>query len=285
MDAKLVWRTWRRILKDDRLVEWLRHPKNRGAGASMGLTAEEIKILVEYANTPLATDTNIGMYRRGLVRNALAALSLVPLAHRQLYMSGLDVEAVAADFVLSTGYRDDGPNFWRIAGGFVAHLARLPEFAGRLQQDLLALDVAAVALARRLGESAPPVWPESAASIFLDFSATPPRLGRESTRFVVSRAAVAVSSSYDLTTWLEGSEEFDADEKIEPSKRHWLVYFPAVDAPRAYAELSEPTARVFNLLSTPKTASEVSTALNGLPSTEKIDSLAELGVVVREQDA
>ena len=30
MDAQLVWRTWRRILRDDRLVEWLLHPKDSG---------------------------------------------------------------------------------------------------------------------------------------------------------------------------------------------------------------------------------------------------------------
>jgi hypothetical protein len=285
MDAKLVWATWRRILKNDHLVEWVLHQRDAEAREATGLTPEEFAILAEYASSPAATDTNIGMYRQGLGRNALAALSLVPLTRGLLFESGLDVEAVAANFVLSTGYRDDGPNFWRAAGDFVAHLATLPEFAQRFRQDLLALDAATVALARRLGESPPAIWPESAAEIFSKFSEAGPRLGCESTRFVASRAAVAVSSNYDLTECLENPDDFDADEEIEPSTRHWLIYFPTADPAFAYAELSERTARVFNLLSTLKTASEVSTALDGLPCADVIDSLAELGVVVREEDA
>lgn len=94
MDARLVWDTWRLLLTNDQLVEWVLHPNRSDAIDSMGLTAEEMSILSDYASTPLATTTNIGMYRRGLVRNALAALSLVPLSRRLLYMSGLDVEAV-----------------------------------------------------------------------------------------------------------------------------------------------------------------------------------------------
>lgn len=284
-DARLVWDTWRRILTNDQLVEWVLHPREFGAGEATGLTAEEIAILADYASTPAATETNIGMYRSGLVRNALAALGLVPLTRRLLYVGGLDVEAVAADFVRSTGYRDDGPNFWRIAGGFVAHLARLPEFAARVQQDVLALDAAAVALARRLGESAAAVWPEHATAIWPKAG---PRAGRESARFVASRAAVVVSSSYDLTPWLENPEDFDADQELEQSTRHWLISFPAADAANAYAELSERAARAFNLLSTPRTAAEMSLALDGLAAAEVldvIDSLADLGVVMREADA
>lgn len=284
MDARLVWDTWRRILTDDQLVEWVVQSKDSGAGAPTGLTAEEIAILADYAGTPVATDTNIGMYRRGLVRNALSALSFVPLTRSLLYMSGLDVEAVAADFARSTGYADDGPNFWRIAGGFVAYLAGLPEFAARLQQDVLALDAAAVALARRLGECAPEVWPEKTAAIF---SEAGPRKARESARFVANCAAVVVSSSYDLTAWIENPNVFDTDEELELSTRHWLIYFPAADAAHAYAELSERTARAFNLLSTPKTAAELSLALDGLAVAEVLEvvnSLAELGVIVSEED-
>ena len=117
MDARLVWETWRRILTSDELVERVLDPG--GANAVAGLSAAENAVLADYAATPTATDTNIGMYRRGLVRNALAALSLVPLTRRLLHASGLDTETVAADYARSAGYADNGPNFWRIAGGFV----------------------------------------------------------------------------------------------------------------------------------------------------------------------
>ena len=278
MDARLVWDTWRRILTNDQLVEWVLHPPTSGAGEVNGFTAAELAILKDYASTPVATETNIGMYRRGLVRNALGALSHVPRTSNLLFMSGLDVDAVTEDFVQSTGYGDHGPNFWRMAGDFVAYLAKLPGFAAGPQRDVLALDAAAVALARRLGESAVEVWPESAAVIFSEAGA---RVGRESTRFVASRAAVVVSSNYDLTSWIENLD-FDVDEELELSTRHWLIYFPDAASDHAYAELSERSARAFNFLSAPKTASEVSVALDGLPRDEVlevIDSLGQLGVI------
>jgi len=218
-------------------VERVLHPKDSGASEATSLTAGEIAILADYAGTPAATETNIGMYRRGLVRNALAALSLVPLTRRLLYVSELDVEAVAADFVQSTGYCDNGPNFWRIAAGFVAYLTKVPEFAALLRQDVLALDAAAVALARRLGESAPAVWPENAT---ITRSAAGRCVGRESARFVASRTAVVALSHYDLTPWLEDPQDFDSDVELEPSTRHWLIYFPTADAAHTYAETVRP---------------------------------------------
>ena len=285
MDAKLVWATWRRILRNDRLIEWASQRYECDTNNETGLTGEELAILLEYASTPAATDTNIGMYRQGLVRNALAALSLVPLTRSLLFRSALDVDAVTATFVLSTGYRDDGPNFWRTAGDFVAHLAKLSEFADPFQQDILDIDAAMVALARRISECPPPVWPDSAAKLFLESSAAGPRSVSDSTRFVASLSAVVVSSRYDLTACLENPDNFEADEKIQASEKHWLIYFPTADPTPEYAELSERTARVFDLLSTPKTACDVSIALGGFPSADIIESLTQLGVVVREDDS
>ncbi|HMG75218.1 MAG TPA: hypothetical protein VK582_17095 [Pyrinomonadaceae bacterium] len=278
-NARLVWDTWRRILTSDELVELVLHPKDRDP-APLGLVADEMAILADYARTPIATDITIGMYRRGLVRNALAALYLVPLSRRLLYTSELDVSAVAADFVQSIGYRDDGPNLWRIAGGFVAHLAMLPTFASGLLQDVLALDAAAIALCQRLGKSWPAVWPGTAS---LNLSKA-----RESDRYVASRAAVVVSTSFNVAPWLEDPLNFALDAELGRSTQHWLIYVPASEAAHTYAELSERAARAFTLLSAPKTAAELSPALDGLPIAEVlevIDSLAEAGFVVCGEEA
>lgn len=285
MDARLVWDTWRRILSDDGLVEWVTHAGRADAAAVAGLNAAEIAVLADYARTPQATDTNIGMYRRGLVRNALGALSRVPLSQHLLYMSvytsGLDVDAVAADFARANGYADDGPNFWRLAGAFVDYLATRPEFAAPAQQDVLALDRALVALARRLGETAVALWPDTAAEGVRDAA----RPDRSSTRFVASRAATVAASRHDLTPWIENPQGYDPAEELAPSPRHWLIYFPAAESEPAYAELSERSARIFDLLATPKTAADIARAPGSLSAAEAlkvIDGLAGLGVVVSE---
>jgi hypothetical protein len=274
-DARLVWDTWRRILTSDALVDAVLHPGDRDPG-TFGLPAGARAIVTDYASTPAATDITIGAYRRGLVRNAFTALKLVPLTRRLLFTGDLDVAAVAADFVRSIHYRDHGPNFWRIAAGFVAYLAKLPAFSRPLRQDVLALEAAAITLVRRLGEAPPAVWPASAAR--------DPIAPRDSDRYVASRAAAVASSRHDLTPWLEDPLDFAVDAELERSTRHWLIYVPAADAAHTYAELSERAARAFTLLSTAKTAAELSSSLDGLPVDEVLEvigSLAEVGAVVR----
>jgi len=240
-DARQLWDTWRDIL--------------RGADPIAG-----------YESTPAATEINIGMFRRGLVRNALTSLHLVPLTRRLLLSAGVDEREVAADFTQSTGFRDDGPYLWRTAAGFVAYLAALPEFARPSWQDVLAIDRASIALVRRLGETPPAIWPDDAARAL--------RAARESGRLVASRAAVVASSNFDLTSWLENPLTFDAHEDLERSAKHWLIYVPNAEAAHTYAELSERAARVFSLL--PKVAED---------AIEVIDSLAEIGVVTGEGEA
>jgi hypothetical protein len=279
MDAQLVWTTWRRVLRGEYPMETIVSPGNQDAGQSAAPSPTEIEILADYASTPVATDINIGMYRRGLVRNALAALSLVPLTRHLFCMGHLDVRAVAADFTKSTGYVDYGPNIWGIAADFIAYLATLPEFAAPPRRDVLALDAALVALARRLGVSGPRMWPEDSAS---SQPVTTVGDDSETARFVSSRAAVAVSSSHDLTAWIENPEGFDGHRNLDATPRHWLIYFPAADAAPEYAELSDRASAILTLLATPRTVSEVSLALEGVSPAEArkaIASLVRLGVV------
>jgi hypothetical protein len=276
-EAQLVWNIWRRILTEDALADAVLVPEllDRAAG---DLGADERAIVADYARTPLATETTIGAYRRGLVRNALNSLKLVPLSHRLLHASGVDVPAVTADFVRAIHYRDDGPYFWRTAADFVGYLAGLPAFANPAQQDALALEAAAIALVRRLGEMRPPKWPQDAA---LDSV-------RHGDRYVTNRAAATVSTGHDLTPWLEDSLDFAPDAALERSACHWLVYVPVSDAGPNYAELSERAFCAFNLMSTPKTAAELSAGLGGLAIEEVFDvlgSLAEIGAIVRREEA
>jgi ubiquinone/menaquinone biosynthesis C-methylase UbiE len=282
MDARLVWDTWRQILTDDQLAEDVLHP---GGEKLNDLDGARFAILADYASTPQATATNIGMYRRGLVRNALAALSLVPLSRRLLYQSSLDPDAVAADFTRATSYADHGPNLWRCAAGLVAYLAARPEFAAHSWQDVLALDAATIALARQLGACAPDLWPENAAT---RFAARGARLDQGSARFVTNRAATVASTHHDLTPWLENPDGFNTSQELEPAARHWLIYLPTAGAAYDYAEFSERAFNIFTHLSVPRNVADIPRAFPGLSQTAALKvmtGLAELGVVVRAEDS
>lgn len=282
MDARLVWDTWRRILTDDQLVAQV---STGGAeGVSPGdLSPEQLAIIRDYASTPAATIQNIGMYRRGLVRNSLGALSLAPLTSRILYTSTLDPEAVAEDFARSVAYRDYGPNFWSNAGDFVAFLAGLPAFAAPACQDAIAIDAGMIALQRRLSEQAPPVWPDDAGPIKAGPDGDIPW---DATRFVASPAAVLVGSSRDIGDWIENPTEFDAGEPLPVCPQQWLIHVPAPSAAREYARLSDRCARVFWALRRGQTVAELATGLPDIPLADirmLVSSLASLGVI-GEQD-
>ncbi len=276
MDARLVWDTWRRVLTEDDLVAWIADPGGR-AENSVRFDGDERKILDDYASTPAATEQNIYMYRRGLVRNGLGALNMVPLTRRILRASGLDLDEIAEMFARSSGYRDYGPNFWSNAADFVAFLAPHPEFASPARQDVIAIDTATIALARRLGVSAPPVWPDR-----MMVAGAGHEIHWDTARFIANPAAVIVRSSCDISAWIENPFAFDPAVEPEASSRHWLIYFPAAEAAHEYAELSERCARVFSTLATPSTAAEVSAALGDLSLDDVrglVGSLTALGVV------
>lgn len=273
MDARLVWDMWRRILTDDRLVELVVNP---GAGdvPPTELSPEELAILDDYARTPVATGTNIGMYRRGLVRNALAALSFVPLTRHLLCMTDLDIEEVAEEFTRSTGYRDFGPHFWEAAGAFAAYLARRPDFAVAAWQDVLSLDLATVALARRLGAA-------MAAGEPVDM--VPAMTAAGGRRMRASRAAMVVATGHDLSGWIENPDSFDPEEELTPAPGYTLVYFPAGEGRHGYVQLSEAAAAIFTGLSRPCTLAELSRQLDGMAASRieaVIASLRPLGVIV-----
>jgi hypothetical protein len=274
IDARVVWDTWRRILRSDVLVDAVLHPGDGNCLAD-ALSPSERGVLTAYASTPTPTAFTVAMYRRGLVRNALNALRLAPLTRRLLYTSGVDVEAVAADYVRSVEYRDDGPSLWRTAAEFASHVRGLRALSHPARQDALALDAAAIALARRLGRLPPREWPDAVAR----------HAARSAERSVANRAAAAASSGFDLTPWLEHPDDFDPDVELEPSPRYWLVYVPAREGGHRYAELSERAARLFDLLSAPRGVDEL--ALHGGLTVDEvravIDALAELGVVVPEE--
>jgi hypothetical protein len=264
MDARLVWRTWRAILCSDELVDAVLNPGQQRPGAATMADPDQRAVLEDYAGNRVAADFTIGMYRRGLVRNALSALILAPMSRHLFYASGLDVDQVAEAYARAIGYRDDGPNFWRAAASFVAYLGKLPQFASPARQDVIMFESAVIAHMRSLGARPPLTWPRSASANRAAIAGV--------ARYVTNRACMLHRSHCDLTPWLENPTGFDVHLELGQGVRHWLVSVPDAESIPACAELSPRAARAFTLLSAPMSATELAGKLEQ-PLRETLDLL------------
>ena len=81
-------------------------------------------------------------------------------------------------------------------------------------------------------------------------------------RYIASRAAAVVSTSFDLTPWIENPFSFDAGVVLDAVESHWLIYLPNADAAPAYAEVSARAARAFAHLVEPKSAAQLAAEIN-----------------------
>jgi hypothetical protein len=274
-DPRLVRDTWRRILKSDELVDAMLNPREGHPGAGV-LTPDEAAILADYGATPAATKNYVDIYRRALVRAVFTALDLLPLTRRFFEAVESAPDDVVADFTRATGFRDDGPNFWRTADDFLDFIGQRPAFAQGPARDVLAIDKAAVALRRSLAAADTSVWAPREEVDLDTLTATD--------RFVRRPIAIVAAVSHDLTPWLEDPDGFDPKQSLDEDDQYWLLSLEDPDEPHGYVELSERAARLFASIREPKTASEVATELHDLSDAdalEVIGSLIELGVVDR----
>lgn len=275
MDARLVWDTWRRVLTNDELVEKVLHAEGVDFIA-LGFSADEARVLADYASTSRAAEVTVGMYRRLLRSNARSALNLVPLVRRLVDTCGVDASTVAVDYVKYSGYRDDGPNFWRLASAFIDFLTKHPSFATPQKQGILLLEGAAAQLVRHIAER---TSVRSGAGEAADSTSRPER-------FIQSGFATVVHTTHDFTPWIEAPSEFDCSMELDAGQFHWLVYVTDPESAHAYAEVSAEAVQILGLLVTPQTVAELSAACD-LPAAEVEEvvlSLEEIGAIARTRD-
>lgn len=283
MDARVVWDTWRKILQDDELVKKVTKSQDQNCSFPQDFEAEELHVMNDYASTVKATTTNIGMYRQGLVRLAICALNRVPLSKHLLLKTLPDIAAVASDFIAFNNYKDDGPYLWKIANNFISYIATRSEFKSAQFQDLLSLDQALISLAQHLSNRSVNPWPNDAIAIGEidnDYSTD------LCIKYMASHAATIASTSFDLTPWIVDPDGFNPLEELVQSRRYWLIYFPSAEDNPEYAELSQRSANLFKLLSTPMSAKDVAIKMQSLSPDEAlqiIQNLSHLGVVHKQE--
>lgn len=197
LPAQMVYGVWRRILREAPLAEAMFDDAVDDAALArrFALSAPECAAVRAYAATPKPTRMFILNYRFrmvGSVQNALE--SAAPLTYRAIKGAGLDLKALATEFLDRDGWRDDGPFVVGYCARVLDFLADAPATAQPAGlRDLIALDRATAGLIRSLADR-----PQAAAP--------------DDGRLHVTGRAVAVETAHDLSPWLRSTARIGQDD-------------------------------------------------------------------------
>lgn len=274
MKPEVMWNTWRRILRTDGLWIALTDPTHEAAKRALAeLSAEEREVFDHHAGSH-ASDTYVGVYRRFLFDSMTSAIRLVPLCDRIFEESAIAHLDLLEAYSKASGYRDDGPNFWRTAGDLLTFLQGVTPFSSGAPRDATVLEITATKVARNLCDK-DDVWaprpPLALGSI------TPAQ------RFVQRGNALIAQTAHDLSAWIENPKSFDPKESLPEEPCWWAVYFEAAEERASYVELSERAAAVFDALKTPQSSEALAKSIADLSvedAQEIVTALAELEIIV-----
>lgn len=278
MKPQVLWQTWRRILQSDALRAALMSTSDEeGRRAVAALSPEQKEVFDAYANEP-ASEMYVGFYRTFLFDSISSAMKLTPMSSRIFDESPLAHLEVFRAFSKHTGYRDDGPNFWRTAGDLLTFFQEsYAPFTSGQARDVARLESEATKLARSLCRKEDVVW------------ASHPALDAENAsrtmRFRQRGSAIIVSTEYDLTSWIENPKGFDVREELPKDRCFWVVFFEKGQSSPTYVELSERAAELYNRLDVPHTCAELSKGMQAFDLAEDdalaiVSSLRELDIIV-----
>lgn len=279
MDAREVWRTWRRILSDPKFSETLLTGGVEALEAEFALTSSEREVCLSYSRTPKQTRWFIVNYRYRLVNSVCYAVETCsPLTWRLLAASDVDAHALAKDFLDARGWVDHGPYVYRLCREALAYIGE--RFAAAIPHldDLVELESRSAALIQKLADA---TWPTSRTAAPDDSSAEGPALHFRRNE----NADVAVMRS-DLRPWLrEPSQIGKAALAADP--QHILIYLPDARSRVRYVSIGKLGRDLFDSLARPKTMAELLASLplessQAHQAVEKILKMFErAGVVTR----
>ena len=246
MDAQEVWHTWRRILSDPKFSEVL---FTRGVDAletEFTLTPSEREICFAYSRTPKQSQWFVTNYRYRLVSSVCYALeTCAPLTWRLLMAHGLDVRALAEDFLNADKWIDHGPYVYHLCRSALNYLRT--EFSSRIHylNDLIELESQAAELMQKLAQIS---WaPQGAAA--------PPDFEGEVSFQRTENAAVAVTES-DVRPWLRDTSQIGKME-LNPGPQYLLIYLPDTRSRVRYVSIGKLGHELFSSLEHPRTLAEL----------------------------
>jgi uncharacterized protein (UPF0276 family) len=269
-DAAVAWRTWRRILRDDRLSEQVR--AGHVEPAEFCLDPAQARVAAAYAASPEGSRWAIETYRYRVVSAALHALGAgAPVTTRLLRLAGLDLRDLAQAFAQERDWADDGPFIYRNCAAFLRSIAASPKcdhVAGL--PEAVSFELAIAALMTQCATLPASAWPAAGGQLPADPAAS---------WYEQTGTGVTVTTARRLTPWLTSRDRLGQGE-LEPGPEHLLAYLTDLDHRYAVSLLGDETAAVFARLAEPCSYAELAAAAPepaALPAA--LTSLADLGVI------
>lgn len=243
MNAERVWQFWQRLLADDSLLERVRQVA-AGAPVEGLFEADERAAAEHYARHLAGTELFVTTYRfRMLSAFGHCLQSAASLTYRALVQSGADLSAMASAFQAEQGWKDYGPYVYTACDAaleFVAHCHRsrwhqTPALAGLL--DLIALERAAVALARRLADASDGLWSSERRDEGRDDR-------QDEARLVTTGTGQLVETQHALSAWLRDRGSLGVVPL--PREPEWYVaYYPTREERVRYLRLDRAGALTY----------------------------------------
>lgn len=258
MDAQVVWRTWRRVLRERPLQDAMFNEGFATSVVAAGLDPAERAVVQEYARSEAGTRFFIANYRFRMRSSFVNALeTAAPLTHRLLRFHGVELDALGIEFLDSIDWLDHGPYVYTMGGAILAHLRERPRLATIPGLSaLLDLESAGVRVVTGAasGGDAPPV---------------PAGTVRASDRVEV------VHTSLDVSGWLR--EPATLGLSAPGAQPRWfVVQLRSVEEERRIVAVPHRAADMVTVLAGPHTRKELGCALTGLGHTADPDLDATL---------
>jgi hypothetical protein len=292
MDAAMVWRVWRRVLREAPVRSAMADGRLEQNAAALGLSPAEVEVAREYAAGQAGVRMFVESYRFRMVSSFFNALeTTAPLTHRALMANDVDLRAAATAFLDEHEWRDFGP-FVYAFGRLI--LDRLSDDDTAMSIDglreLMALERAAIDVVTSAADAVTPTGdsPASPAGESPPDSEEPQDGAGQLWR---ARPWLGIhSTDRDLSQWLRDPRALG--RTVPPrTPRTYVVYLPSLTADRRIVALPSRAAAALRILrDQPLASADLATALerahpgDSLRDRDLLDRLAAMGLVDAPHD-
>lgn len=212
MDAKIVWDTWRKILRDETLQHQLITKKWQSADID-GFSTVECEVIAAYADNIDRAKWFIENYQFRLVNSFINALETgAPLTLRALLNRGTNIDTLSREFLRDHHWHDYGPRVYTYCRDALEWLMNSQIWPGELL-DLMGLEYQVVML-------------------YLSLQAPIPAHDRPA-GYSYSGMARIYQSQYRLSQWLRDKKSLGITMP-QTGEENLLIVLPDLDSRHKY---------------------------------------------------